>query len=175
MPVKDEELREALTLGIKTLVIQEVRLLRLEHSFTPQIMIQEMSHSIQETKKEIVKLMRSVAQEERTSLLKKMIHRAVNEEVDRAIELRKTRCIRCLHGRFYDKEGRAYATLPVDTRAEVIGCDKLRPGLKKTCRRFVELSTAASLDDYLDEIAYLYEFRDALRQMEEVWKDYLTK
>jgi hypothetical protein len=175
MPVKDKELREALRLGIRTLVIQEVRLLRLEHSFTPHLIMNEMSHSIQDTKKEIVKLTKSIAQKEKGVLLKKMIRRAVDEEVDRAIELRKTKCIRCLHGRFYDEAGTAHANLPVKTRAETIGCDKLRSSLKKSCRRFVEMSTAASLDDYLDEVTFLYEFRDVLRRMEEVWKDYLTK
>jgi hypothetical protein len=134
-----------------------------------------MSHSIQDTKKEIVKLTKSIAQKEKGVLLKKMIRRAVDEEVDRAIELRKTKCIRCLHGRFYDEAGTAHANLPVKTRAETIGCDKLRSSLKKSCRRFVEMSTAASLDDYLDEVTFLYEFRDVLRRMEEVWKDYLTK
>jgi len=175
MPVKDRELREALKFGIKTLVIQEVRLLRLEHGLTPPIMLNEMSHSIRDTKREIVKLTKSVAQKERGTLLRKMIRRAIDEEVDRAIELRKTRCVRCLHGRFYDREGNAQATFPVETRAEAVGCDKLRPSLKKSCRRFVEMSTAASLDDYLDELAFLYEYRDVLRRMEEIWKDYLTK
>ena len=175
MPVKDKELREALKFGIRTLVIQEVRLLRLEHSFTPHLIMNEVSHSIQDTKKEIVKLTKPIAQKERAVLLKKMIRRAVDEEVDRAIELRKTKCIRCLHGRFYDEAGTAHANLPVKTRAEAIGCDKLRPSLKKSCRRFVETSTAASLDDYLDQVTFLYEYREVLRRMEEVWKDYLTK
>jgi hypothetical protein len=175
MPVKDKDLREALKLGIRSLVIQEVRLLRLEQSFTPRLIINELSHSIQDTKKEIVKLTKSIAQKEKAVLLKKMIRRAVDEEVDRAIELRKTKCIRCLHGRFYDKEGTAYANLPVKTRAETIGCDKLRPGLKKSCRRFVEMSMAASLDQYLNEMTLLYEFRDVISRIEEVWKDYLTK
>ena len=175
MPVKDKELREALKLGIRTLVIQEVRLLRLERSFTPHLIINEMSHSIQDTKKEIVKLTKSIAQKEKAILLKKMIRRAVDEEVDRAIELRKTKCIRCLHGRFYDEAGTAHASLPLKTRAETIGCDKLRPNLKKSCRRFVETSQAASLEDYLNEMTLLYEFRDVISRIEEIWKGYLTE
>jgi hypothetical protein len=174
MPVKDKELREAVKLGIRTLIIQEVRLLRLEHAFTPHIMIDEMSRSIQETKKEIVRLTRAVAQKERTALLKRMIYQAVDEEIDRAIQLRKTRCIRCLHGRFYDEAGTAHVGLPVRTRAEKIGCDKLRPSLRKTCRRFVEISKAASLDQYLNEMILLYEFRELIDKIEEIWKDYLT-
>ena len=175
MPVKDRELKDAIKLGIRTLIIQEVRLLRLEHAFTPHIMIDEMSQSIRETKKEIVKLTRAMAQKERTVLLKRMMRQAVDEEIDRAIALRKTRCVRCLHGRFYDEAGTAHTGLPVKTRAEKIGCDKLRPSLRKSCRRFVEMSKAASLDQYLNEMALLYEFRDLTDRIEEIWKEYLTQ
>lgn len=175
MPSEEKELKAVLRLGIKTLILQEVRLLRLEHSFTPQIIIDEISQSIQETKKEIAKLTKTMAQKERAVLLKKMIRQAVDEEIDRGIELRKNRCIRCLHGRFYDEEGTAYVNLPLNARAENIGCDKLRPGLRKSCRRFVENSMAISLQDHLNEMTLLYEFRDVLNQIEEIWKDYLTK
>jgi hypothetical protein len=104
-----------------------------------------------------------------------MIRQTVDEEIDRAIELRKTRCVRCLHGRFYDEAGTGHANLPVKTTAKAVGCDKLRPSLRKSCRRFVEMSTAPSLDQYLNEIALLYEFRDVMSRIEEVWKDYLIK
>ena len=60
MPIKDKELREAIKLGVKTLILQEVRLLRLERSFTPHLIIEEISHSIQDTKKEIVKLTKTM-------------------------------------------------------------------------------------------------------------------
>jgi hypothetical protein len=175
MPVKDKELKEAIKLGIKTLIIQEVRLLRLEHSFTPYVIIDEMSQSIQETKREIVKLAKAIAQKERTVLLKKMIRQAVDEEIDRAIELRKTKCIRCLHGRFYDETGTAHVNLPVKTLAKTIGCDKLQPSLRKSCRRFVETSQAVSLEDYLNEMTLLHEFRELINRIEEIWKDYLVK
>ena len=175
MPVQEKELKKTIKLGIKTLIIQEVRLLRLEHSFTPHIVIDEISHSIQDTKKEIVKLTKAMAQKERAALLRKMICQAVDEEIDRAIQLRKTRCVRCLHGRFYDEAGSAHANLPVKTRAEAIGCDKLRPSLRKSCRRFVEMSTAPSLDQYLNEMTLLYEFRDVISRIEVVWKDYFKK
>lgn len=174
MRVKDKELRAAIKLGLRTLIIQEVRLLRLEHAFTPHIMLDEMSRSIQETKKEIVNLTRTMAQTERTVVLKRMIRQAVDEEIDRAIQLRKTRCVRCLHGRFYDEAGTAHMNLPVRTRAEKIGCDKLRPSLKKSCRRFVEISKAASLDQYLNEMTLLYEFKELIDKIEEIWKEYLT-
>jgi hypothetical protein len=65
--------------------------------------------------------------------------------------------------------------LPIETRAEIIGCDKLRPNLRKSCRRFVEMSMTSSLDDHLREMTLLYEFRDLMDRIEEIWKDYLTK
>jgi hypothetical protein len=49
MPERRKALREAIKLGIRTLIIQEVRLLRLEHSVTPHNIIDEISHSIQDT------------------------------------------------------------------------------------------------------------------------------
>jgi hypothetical protein len=175
MMLKDKELREAVRLGIKTLIIQEVRLLRLERAFTPTLVMDEMARSIQETKKTIIKLTRAIKDNERTALLKRMIHQAVDEEIDRAIELRKTRCIRCLHGRFYDEAGIAHVNLPVRTQVKTIGCDKLRPNLKRSCKRFVEMSIADSMDHYLNEMTLLYEFRELIDRIEEIWKDYLTK
>jgi hypothetical protein len=176
MRSEKKELREALRLGIKTLILQEVRLLRLERAFTPHVIIDEISRSVEETKRLIVRLTRAMHDRERSVLLKRMIRQAVDEEIDRAIELRKTRCIRCLHGRFYDEEGTAHLNLPVGVhRAQTIGCEKLRPNLRKSCRRFVEMSMGASLDDYLNEITFLYEFRDVVNRLEQIWKDYLTK
>ncbi len=175
MAARDKELRKAIKLGIKTLIIQEVRLLRLEHSFTPRIVIDEVSRSIQGTKREIAHLAKGIGQKERGVLLKRIISQSVDEEIDRAIELRKTRCIRCLHGRFYDDAGKAYVNLPTETKATAIGCDKLRPGLRKSCRRFVKMSQAVSLEGYLNEMTLLYEFRELIERVEEVWKDYLTK
>jgi len=175
MPGKNKELREAIKLGIRTLIIQEVRLLRLEHSFTPHIMIEEMSQSIQDTKREIGKLAKAIAQKDRAVLLKRMIYQGVNEEIDRAIQLRKTRCVRCLHRRFYDEEGTAHLNLPIGVyRIQTIGCDKLRPSIRKSCRRFVEMPMTPSLKDFLNEMTLLYEFRGLINQIEEIWKDYLT-
>lgn len=174
MAPKERELRQALKMGIQTLILQEVRLLRMERSFTPAILTDEMSQSIQGTKREVIKLARAIAQKERATLLKRMIRQAIDDEIERAIELRKAKCIRCLHGRFYDEAGTAYVNLPAKTRAETIGCDKLRPSLRKSCRRFVEMSIAGSLEDYLNEMTLLHEFRDVINRIEEIWKDYLT-
>jgi hypothetical protein len=206
-----KDLRKTLKLGIKTLILQEVRLLRLERSFTPlespaiygedninkasipyrrrkvkassfltgftpTIIIDEMSQSIQDTRRELVKLTKGMGQKERTLLLKRMICQAVDKEIDRAIELRKTKCIRCLHGRFYDEAGTAHVNLPIGAhRVQTVGCDKLSPSLRKSCRRFVEISMGTSLDDYLNEITFLYEFRDIINRMEQTWKDYFIE
>ncbi len=175
MPVPRRELKKVIKMGIKTLILQEVRLLRLEHARIPRMIIGQLSDSIVESKKEIVRLTKAMPQRERAVLLKRMIRQTVDEEIDRAVELRKTRCVRCLHGRFYDEAGTAHANLPVKTVAEIVGCDKLRPSLRKSCRRFVEMSTAPSLGQYLNEVTLLYEFRDVIDRVEEIWKDYLTK
>jgi hypothetical protein len=173
MPSEKRELRKLLRLTIKTLALQEVRLSQLEHSFTPHIIIDEMSQSVQETKKEIVRLTKTISQKERAVLLKRMIRQVVNEEIDRAIELKKTKCIHCLHGRFYDEEGSAHTSLPVGSRRiQTIGCDKLRPSLRKGCRRFVEISTASTLGQYLNGITLLYEFGELVDQVNEIWEDY---
>lgn len=172
----DRGFRRVLKLGIKTLVFQEVRLLRLGQGFTPEIVLDEISRSIEETKNEIVRLTKTLRYRERTALLRRMIRQVVDEEIDRAIQIRKNRCLRCTHGRFYDRSETPYDSLPSDENlARAYGCDRLRPTLRKTCRRFVEVSTAHSLGEYLDEIAFLYEFREMIDQMEEVWKDYFLR
>jgi hypothetical protein len=173
MAVKNRELKKTIKLGIKALIFQEVRLSQLEHSFTPQIITDEMSQSVQETKREIVRLTKTIAQKERAVLLRRMIRQAIDQEIDEAIQVRKTRCIRCLHRRFYDEEGSAHPSLPVGSRrAQTIGCDKLRPSLRKSCRRFVEISTASSIGQYLNGIKLLYEFRELIDQVDEIWEDY---
>ncbi len=175
MPL-DKELKGVLRLGVKTLVFQEIRLLRMEQVLTPEIIKSGISRSIEETKREIALLTRTMSHKERASLLKKMIRKTVDEEIDRAILLRKNRCLRCIHGRFYDSSEDPYSNLPSDQNLiQAFGCDQLRPALRKICRRFIETSTAHSLEEYLDEIAFLYEFREWFDQLEEIWKDYLTK
>jgi hypothetical protein len=37
------------------------------------------------------------------------------------------------------------------------------------------MSVASSMDQYLNEMTLLYEFRDVINQIEEIWKDYLTQ
>ncbi|MDI6762130.1 MAG: hypothetical protein QME83_03770 [Thermodesulfobacteriota bacterium] len=175
MPL-DKELKKVLKLGIKTIVFQEIRLLRMEQAFTPEIVLGGISQSIEETKREIARLTRTMSHKERASLLKKMIRQAADEEIDRAIQLRKNRCLRCIHGRFYDRSEVPYSNLPLNENlVQTFGCDQLRPALRKTCRRFVETSTTPFLEEYLNEIAFLYEFREMVDRMEEIWKDFLSK
>ena len=152
MAIKNKELMEAIKLGVKTLILQEVRLLRFEQGFTPNVVTDEMSRSIEETKRTVIKLTRTMDQKKRTTLLKRTIRQALNEEIDRAIQLRKTKCIRCLHGRFYDEEGTAYSSLPVGVhQAQTFGCDQLRPDLRERCKRFVEISVGSTLERHLHE------------------------
>jgi hypothetical protein len=174
--MEKKALRQALKLGMKTLIFQEVRLLRLERSFTPHFLIEEISGSIQETKRTIVKLAEGMEHKERTALLKKMLRETMDKEIDRAIQLRSNKCLRCVHGRFYDEAGIPHANLPIGTnQAQALGCDRLRPDLRKKCRRFVEVRMAASLEDYLNEITLLYEFKDLIDRINEIWKEYFTR
>jgi hypothetical protein len=39
----------------------------------------------------------------------------------------------------------------------------------------VEATRAVSLDDYLDEMALLYDLREILDDVDEIWMEYLTK
>jgi hypothetical protein len=176
MPSNKKEINEALRMGIKTLILHEVRLLRLERAFTPSFIIEAESHSIEETKKKIVRLTQGMGERERAVLLRRMIRNVIDEEIDRAIQLRKTQCIRCIHGRFYDEFETPYVNLPIGiNRILTIGCDELQAGVRKTCRRFVEKARATSLEEYLGEMALLYEVRDVLDRIKEIWRDYLSK
>ena len=102
MPI-DKELRKVLRSGVKTLVLHEVRLLWMNQVSAPEIVRNEISRLLEETKREIIRLTRTVSYKERASLLRRLIQQAVDDEIDRAIALRKNRCLRCTHGRFYDR------------------------------------------------------------------------
>ncbi len=174
MPIEKKALREALKSAIETLINQEIRLLRLGQIDTSPFIVEEVSYSIMESKREVVKLTQSMARKEKMVLIKRRIRQAVDEEIDRAIRLRKNRCIRCVHGRFYDELGTPHMNLPIGIiRVQTIGCDKLQPSLRKRCRRFVEMTRATSLEDYLGEMALLYELREMFERFKEIWEDYL--
>ena len=173
MPPKEKELREVFKMGIKTLIFQEVRLLRLERTFTPDIIIDEMSRSIRGTKKEIVKLTRTMGHKERAVLLKRMVRQSIDEEIDQGIQIRKNKCFRCIHVRYFDDEGSSHVNLPIRTgRVQLIGCDEIKLASKDRCRRFVGRVRATSLEDYVSEMALLYELREMFERFNEIWEDY---
>jgi len=174
MPPRKKESKEVLRSGIKNLILQEVRLLRLERSFTPHFIVEAESHSIRETKRRIIDLTQAIAEKERTVLLKKMIREVLDEEIDRAIQLRKTTCLRCIHMRYYDRKGTARINLPVEaSQTQIIGCDIVRTSMEAQCQRFEETARAISLEDYLSEMALLYELREMFERFKEIWEEYL--
>ena len=176
MPSEKRELREMLKFAIKGLILQEVRVLQLEQAHSPSFILDEMARSIQEVKREIMGMVRLMPAKERDILVKRLIIQSVNEEIDQAIQMRKNRCLRCIHMRFYDEERTAHVSLPVRTsRAMIIGCDQFRPASRVRCRRFIETTRAISLEDYLDEMALFYELKEMFDQFEEIWKNYLTR
>jgi hypothetical protein len=176
MATTDRKAQQALKFGIKTLILQEVRLLRLERAFTPRILLETESRSLEQTKQEIIRLARGVSGKEREGLLRKMVHKAVDEEVDRAIQLRGNKCLRCIHVRYYDRDGLSHAALPTETNLpRAVGCEVLAPGLKKKCHAYVEASGAASLEDYLNEMTLLYEFGEIFDRIDNIWKNYFKK
>jgi len=168
----DKALISALLKEIKILVIQEIRLLKLKKTFTPEILIDDLLRSIHDTKREIVRLSRGIPFKERKKLLQKMLKKAINEEIDQVIKFRTNRCIRCIHGRFYDYSEIAYERLPYDYHLiKGIGCDRERISSPMKCKRFVELSSF-SLEDYLNDLIFYYEFREWIDQIEEIWQEY---
>jgi hypothetical protein len=169
------DLRKALKLAIKTLVIQEVRVLQLEQATTPSFIIDEMAGSLQESKREIISLVRLIPSKERNALIKRLIRQSIDEEIDQGVLVRKNRCFRCVHVRYSDAEGASHRSLPTGIgHAESFQCDEL-PTSDDRCRRFVETARATSLEDYLSEMTLLYELRELFERFEEIWKDYLIR
>ena len=108
----EDELMEALRSAIKVLVIQEVRLLRVEQACPSAFLICEMKRFIQETKDRVMALTRSMDSNERNLLIKRIIDQSVEEEIDEAIEARRNKCLRCIHIRYFDESGTAHPDLP---------------------------------------------------------------
>ena len=170
MQSEKKALREALRLAIKGLIIQEVRVLELEQVHSPAFIIDEMARSIQEAKRQIFDLVRFMPIKERNALIKRLIRKSVDEEIDRAIEVRKTRCFRCIHVRYFDESGSSHVNLPIRTRrAQVIGCEVTS---EVQCQRFTESPMATSIEDYLSEIAFFYEVKEMFYRFNEIWEDY---
>ncbi len=174
MTLNQRETKKALRMGIKTLIIQEVRVLQLEQAYVPSFIIDEMARSIQEAKRQVISLVRLMPSQERNALIKRLIRQSIDEEIDQGIQVRENKCIRCVHGRFYDEVGTPHVNLPIGiTQVQIIGCDKFQPSLRKNCRRFVETARATSLEDYLSEMTLFYELREMFERFKEIWENYL--
>ena len=176
MSVKDRELREAIKSAIRTLILQEIRVLQLEQAYTPSFVMDEMGRSIEEMKKHIISLVRWMEPKERNALIKRVIRQSVDEEIDRAIKTRRNRCLRCIHIRFFDEEGAPHVALPIRKgRARVIGC-KITSNLSKIqCKGFMESPAATSFETYLQDMTLFYEVKEMFDQFEGIWEDYFTK
>ena len=175
MATKKPKTPDALKPAIKVLILQEVRLLQMEESFTPPFVTEEISHSIREAKREISGMVRLTGREERNSLIKKLFRQSLDEEIDRAIELRRIRCLRCDHARYHDAEGTDHADIPIGgIQIRGIGCviDGQTPGIH--CTHYTLRARGVSLGSYLEQMTLLYKLRGMFDEMEELW-DYLTK
>lgn len=169
-----KEIRETLKSSIDTLVCQEIRLLQLSRVHAPSFVVEDVSFLIRESKREVMDLTDSLAAKERSTLLKKMIREAVEEEIERTIQHRGISCLRCSHMRYYDSELHPHDQLPMGAnRAWVIGCDQLQPVSRIRCERFAEALGALSVMDYVEEMALLYEVREMFKKMKEIWEEYL--
>ena len=167
--------KTSLKSAIQNLITQEIRFLQLERNLTPSFVSESISSSVEEAKKEVMRTAQGMDQEERAELTKKMIGEVIDEEIEQAIQLRKTRCFRCVNIRFYDQKGAPHLNLPIGTRrVEVIGCEETDREDRERCQHFVETSMAISLEDYLDDMALLYELREMINQFKEIW-DYLRQ
>jgi hypothetical protein len=173
MPLDKKALREALRSAIEILIDQEIRLLQFEQVDSPIFVVEELTYSIAGSKRQVVKLAKKIARKERSLLIKRMVLKAVDEEIDRAIRIRQNRCLRCVHMRYYDEEGIPYVNLPIGIKqAQIIGCNEIKLASKDRCERFVEAARAFSLEDYLDEMTLFYELREMFDRFNEIWEDY---
>jgi hypothetical protein len=176
MDSRKKELREALKLVIKSLIIQEIRVIQLEQSSPPPFVLDEMVRSIEEAKRQVIALVRLMRPRERETLIKKLIRQSVDEEIDQAIRVRQKRCFRCVHVRYFDEAGAPHSAFPFgEERARVIGCEVISSPSGVECRNFVERSLAISIGDYLDEMSIFYEVKEMFDQFEKIWEDYLTR
>lgn len=173
MPPKEKIERESLQASIKTLILQEVRVMQLEQLQTPPFMIQEMIHSIQETKRQVISLLRLIPSKERDTLIKRAVRQSVNEEIDQAIQARQNRCLRCVHMRYFDETGSPHENIPfgIDL-ARMIGCVVTPLSSKIQCRQFIESPMAPSVEEYVNAVAFFYEVKEMFDQFDRIWEDY---
>jgi hypothetical protein len=175
MKNEDTTLMERLRPAIQHLILQEVRLLRLEQTLSSPFVIQEMGRSILEAKRQIVDLTRSMETEKREQLIKQIIDESAEEEIDLTLQIRKNRCLRCIHVRYVDETGKDHFNLPLRAqRAEALGCDKM-PAPGPQCTHYRQRLRTASLRDTLDEMHFLYEVKEMFDRFEEIWQDYFLE
>jgi hypothetical protein len=176
MESRKKDLREALRLAIKGLIIQEARRTQLEQSSPPPFVLDEMVRSIEEAKRQVIALVRLMRPKEREALIKKLIRQSVDEEIDQAIRVRRKRCFRCTHVRYFDEAGVPHVGFPIgEERARLIGCEMISSPSGVECRSFVESSLAISLGDYLDEMSIFYDVKEMFDRFERIWEDYFTR
>jgi hypothetical protein len=169
-----KESKEALRSVVEHLVGQEIRLSQFSRVHTPSFILEELSVSIKESKKEVVHLTEALTQKERVTLIRRMIREAVEEEIERTVRHRGNPCLRCGHLRYYDWELNPHETFPTGiSRAMAIGCDRLQAVSPVRCEQFIETSGTISVLDYVDELALLYEVREMFKKMREIWEEYL--
>ncbi len=168
------ELNEAVKLAIEELVCQEIRLLQFGRVHAPSFIIDELSLSIKQSKREVVYLTQSLTQKERAFLIRKLIRNVVDEQIERTVEHRGNPCLRCGRLKFYDTELKAFEQLPVGTHcASALGCDCLEGTSRERCEEFVESLGSLSVVDCIDQMNLLYEVRDMFKKMSEIWEEYL--
>jgi len=173
---KKRDKKMSLKSAIQNLITQEIRFLQLERNLTPSFVSESISSFVEEAKKEVMKTAQGMDRGERAELTRKMIREVIDEEIEQAIQLRKTRCFRCVNIRFFDENGAPHLNLPIGARrVEVIGCEETDRDDRERCQHFVETSMAISLEDYLDDMAILYELREMVNQFKEIWEDYLAR
>ena len=171
---RKEERADTLKSAVENLVSQEIRCLQLGRINSPSFILEELSLSIIESKREVVLLTQSLVEKERTTLIKKIIREAVEEEIERTVQHRGIPCLRCTHLRYYDWELNPHEQFPKGTRrAMAIGCDRLQPVSRVRCERFVEIPGALSVMDYVEEMTLLYEIRERFKKTKKIWEDYL--
>jgi len=169
-----KEPNDALKPAVENLVGQEIRLLQLVRIHSPSFVLEEISASVREAKREVALLTEALNQKEKTTLIRKMIRDAVEEEIERTVQHRGNPCLRCGHLRYYDWELNPHTAFPMGMeRARAIGCDRLQAVSRVRCERFVEIPGAISVMDYVEEMTLLYEIRDKFKKVREIWEEYL--
>jgi len=167
-------MKETLKSAIENLVSQEIRLLQLGRTHTPSLMLEALSVSIRESKREVAHLTEVLPRKERATLVKKMIRETVEEEIERTIQQRGNPCLRCIHLRYYDWELNPYENFPIgSSRARAIGCDQLQGVSRVRCERFIE-TQSLSVMDHVDKVALLYELRTMFKKMRKIWEEYIV-